>query len=119
MSVAGRWRVALAVAMLFSLPAHAQFARSTQDYLHEFDADADGRVSLAEYQHKLSDVFRRMDVDGNDIVDLDEFDPAVVGPNTRPIALARHRARLAEVFRRQDVDRNGYLDARELAAPPR
>lgn len=119
MSLAVRCGAALVAALLVALPAHAQFARSTQDYLQEFDADADGRVSLAEYQYKLSDVFRRMDVDGNGIVDLDEFDPAVVGPNTRPISLARHRARLAEVFRRQDVDRNGYLDARELAAPPR
>lgn len=100
-------------------PAAAQFAGSTQDYLSEFDRDRDGRVSLAEYQDKLSEIFRRMDYNGNGIVDLDEFDPAVVGPNTRPISLARHRARLAEVFRRQDVNRNGYLDARELGAPPR
>lgn len=100
-------------------PAAGQFASSTQDYLSEYDRDRDGRVSLAEYQDKLSEVFRRMDYNGDGIVDLDEFDPAVVGPNTRPISLARHRARLAEVFRRQDVNRNGYLDTRELGAPPR
>jgi Ca2+-binding EF-hand superfamily protein len=102
----------------FALPVSAQYASSTQDYLGEFDRDGDGRVSLVEYQDKLSDVFLRMDVNGNGVVDLDEFDPAVVGPNTRPISLARHRSRLGDVFRRQDVNRNGYLDARELGAPP-
>jgi Ca2+-binding EF-hand superfamily protein len=109
----------LALTMAIAAPAAAQFASSTQDYLSEYDRDRDGRVSLAEYQDKLSEVFRRMDGNGNGIVDLDEFDPAVVGPNTRPISLVRHRARLAEVFRRQDVNRNGYLDTRELGAPPR
>ena len=103
----------------FVPPAAAQYASSTQDYLGEFDRDGDGRVSLVEYQDKLSDVFLQMDTNGNGIVDLDEFDPAVVGPNTRPISLARHRSRLGEVFRRQDVNHNGYLDARELGAPPR
>jgi Ca2+-binding EF-hand superfamily protein len=115
-------RTALASALLLlaaTLPAAAQYAASTRDYLREYDRDGDGRVSLAEYQDKLSEVFRRMDYNNNGVVDLDEFDPAVVGPNTRPVSLARHRARLAEVFRRQDADRNGYLDARELAAPPR
>lgn len=110
---------ALMLAMAGAAPAAGQFASSTQDYLSEYDRDRDGRVSLAEYQDKLSEIFRRMDYNGNGIVDLDEFDPAVVGPNTRPISLARHRARLAEVFRRQDVNRNGYLDTRELGAPPR
>jgi len=114
------WRVVAGLlALALAAPAAAQFAASTQDYLGEYDRDGDGRVSLTEYQDKLSDVFRQMDVNGNGIVDLDEFDPAVVGPNTRPISLARHRARLGEVFRRQDVNHNGYLDARELGAPPR
>lgn len=108
------WLLALTAA-----PASAQFAASTQDYLGEFDRDGDGRVSVVEYQDKLSDVFLQMDTNGNGIVDLDEFDPAVVGPNTRPISLARHRARLGEVFKRQDANRNGFLDARELGAPPR
>jgi hypothetical protein len=111
--------VMLAIMAIVAVPAAAQFASSPQDYLSEYDRDRDGRVSLTEYQDKLSEVFRRMDYNGNGIVDLDEFDPAVVGPNTRPISLARHRARLAEVFRRQDVNRNGYLDTRELGAPPR
>lgn len=111
--------LSLVLVLLAALPASAQFADTTRDYLREFDRDGDGRISLAEYQDKLSDAFLQMDRNGNGIVDLDEFDPAVVGPNTRPISLARHRARLAEVFRRQDVNRNGYLDVRELGAPPR
>ncbi|HSX61544.1 MAG TPA: hypothetical protein VLF18_15185 [Tahibacter sp.] len=105
--------------VLFAAPAAAQFASSTQDYLGEFDRDGDGRISLGEYQDKLSDAFLQMDANRNGVVDLDEFDPAVVGPNTRPISLVRHRARLGEVFKRQDANRNGYLDARELGAPPR
>jgi Ca2+-binding EF-hand superfamily protein len=111
--------VLLVLALLPAVPVPAQFADTTRDYLREFDRDGDGRVSLVEYQDKLSEVFRQMDRNGNGVVDLDEFDPAVVGPNTRPISLVRHRARLAEVFRRQDVNRNGYLDVRELGAPPR
>lgn len=115
-----RRRGALALlAALCAGPAPAQYGGTTRDYLREYDRDGDGRVSLVEYQDKLSEVFRQMDRNGNGVVDLDEFDPAVVGPNTRPISLARHRARLAEVFRRQDVNRDGYLDARELGAPPR
>lgn len=115
-----RGRCALALlAALCAGPAQSQYGDTTRDYLREYDRDGDGRVSLVEYQDKLSDVFHQMDRNGNGVVDLDEFDPAVVGPNTRPISLARHRARLAEVFRRQDVNRDGYLDARELGAPPR
>jgi Ca2+-binding EF-hand superfamily protein len=112
-------RCAVWLLAAFAAPATAQFAASTQDYLSQFDRDGDGRVSLSEYQDKLSDVFRQMDANRNGVVDLDEFDPAVVGPNTRPISLSRHRARLGEVFKRQDANRNGFLDVRELGAPPR
>jgi hypothetical protein len=111
--------VAAALGLLLAASAAAQYGESTRDYLREFDRDGDGRVSLVEYQDKLSEIFQRMDVNGNGVVDLNEFDPAVVGPHTRPISLAQHRKRLADVFRRQDVNRDGYLDARELAAPPR
>jgi len=117
--VKARAAVLLGVALFAAAPASAQFAASTQGYLREFDTDGNGRVSLAEYQDKLCAVFYRMDINGNGIVDLGEFDPAVVGPHTRPVSLARHRARLAEVFRRQDANRDGYLDVRELGAPPR
>ncbi|MEO8672391.1 MAG: hypothetical protein ABI411_13830 [Tahibacter sp.] len=95
----------------------AQYA-STDEYLAAIDTNGDGRVSLGEYQEHLSDAFRAMDVNRNEVIDLSEFDPAVVGPNTRPVGLAQYLARLAQVFHSQDIDHNGYLSARELGLPP-
>jgi Ca2+-binding EF-hand superfamily protein len=83
------------------------------------DADHDGHVSLAEYQDWLSAAFRAMDRNGNGVIDLNEFDPAVVTAHTQPLSLTQHRRNLEMRFRLQDVDRDGYLNARELGAPPR
>ncbi len=89
--------------------------RETGDYLQRMDTDADGRVSLDEYQHWMGYAFERMDLDGNGVLDPDELP----GGRGRPISLAEHRKSLAEAFRRQDLNHDGVLDARELAAPPR
>jgi Ca2+-binding EF-hand superfamily protein len=102
------------------LPVAAVRAQSTPaDYLAAMDSNRDGRVSLAEYQDYLSYAFREMDRNGNQVIDLDEFDPAVVTAHTRPLSLVQHRRNLELRFRLQDANRDGYLDARELGSPPR
>lgn len=100
--------------------AHANgLARTPGELLARMDADADGRVSLVEYQHYLSRGFRAMDANGDGIVDANELPAgASARGQRRSIDLTAHEQRLARTFRRQDVDANGTLDARELAAPP-
>ena len=93
--------------------AIAQVDRSS-DYLQRMDTDADGRVSLAEYQHWMGYAFERMDRDGDGMLAPAELP----GGRGRTVKLADHRASLAAAFRRQDVNRDGMLDAIELAAPP-
>jgi hypothetical protein len=87
----------------------------TAEYLARMDADADGRVSLPEYQDWLSYAFDAMDADHDGLLAPHEQP----GGRGRPIAREAHRARLAEAFRRQDANRDGVLTATELAAPPR
>ncbi|MGH8084879.1 MAG: EF-hand domain-containing protein [Lysobacter sp.] len=93
--------------------AVAQVDRSS-DYLQRMDTDADGGVSLAEYQHWMGYAFERMDGDGDGVLVAAELP----GGRGRPVRLADHRETLAATFRRQDVNGDGVLDATELAAPP-
>lgn len=95
-------------------PAWAQ-VHTTHDYLSRIDADADGRVSLAEYQDWMSYAFDGMDKNADGVLSPAEQ------PGGKGAALTRaeHRSRLAERFRKQDANADGYLSARELAAPPR
>ncbi len=88
--------------------------RDAGDYLRRMDADADGRVSLAEYQQWMGYAFDRMDVDDNDVLDPAELP----GGRGRPVTRSQHRAAIAAAFDRQDSNGDGVLDARELAAPP-
>ena len=108
--------MAFALAMAASaipLAASAQVQR-TGDYLQRMDTDADGRVSLAEYQQWMGYAFERMDRDGDGVLVPAELP----GGRGRTVHLADHRETLAATFRRQDVNGDGVLDARELAAPP-
>jgi hypothetical protein len=86
-----------------------------QGYFARFDQNNDGRISVAEYQSKLSYAFHQLDLNGNNVLEVEEQ------PGNRPkrLTLQEHHARLAAQFRKQDRNRNGYLDLRELAAPPR
>lgn len=95
-------------------PAGAQ-VHTTDDYLSRIDADADGRVSLAEYQDWMSYAFDGMDKNADGVLSPAEQ------PGGKGVALTRaeHRSRLAERFRKQDANADGYLGAKELAAPPR
>lgn len=99
--------------LCLAAPATAQLL-ATGDYLQRMDADADGRISLLEYQDWLTYAFDGMDRNRDGVLTPDEQ------PGGRGKAITRdaHRARVAERFVRQDIDRNGFLDAKELAAPP-
>ncbi len=94
--------------------AHAQQVHATGDYLQRMDADADGKVSLPEYQDWLSYAFDRMDRNHDGLLAPEEQP----GGRGKPLTRDAHRARLADTFKRQDRNRDGTLDARELAAPP-
>lgn len=102
------------LAIAQSLPGTGYGVRTTHDYLSRIDADADGRVSLAEYQDWMSYAFDGMDADRDGVLSPAEQ------PGGKGVALTRveHRVRLAERFRKQDANRDGYLGAQELAAPP-
>lgn len=101
--------------LAFALPllASAQVQR-TGDYLSKMDRDADGKVSLVEYQDWLTYAFDGMDRDRDGVLSPSEQP----GGKGQPLTREQHRMRLAERFRKQDANRDGYLNARELAAPP-
>ena len=105
-------------ALLFTVvspSAYAQAPGSPAEYLARMDLDGDGRVSLAEYRDYMSRGFRRMDLDGNGILEGDEH--AV--PGSAPVYLSTLMDNLARAFERQDRNGDGWLDAAELSAPPR
>lgn len=102
-----------AASLLLAVPALSQVT-ATRDYLQRMDSDADGRVSLAEYQAWMGYAFERMDRNGDGMLTPDELP----GGRGKPVSLVAHRAALAATFARQDRNRDGSLDARELAAPP-
>ena len=105
---------ALAIAPSLAAQDHGVPGRAS-DYLQRMDTDADGRVSLAEYQAWMGYAFTRMDRDGDGVLAPGELP----GGEGEPVSLDTHRARLAARFQRQDRDGDGYLDAAELTAPPR
>jgi Ca2+-binding EF-hand superfamily protein len=90
-------------------------AQTSADFVARMDSDGDRRVSLPEYQEHLSYAFRRMDADGNGVLEPGEQ----LVPNARRLTLAEHHANLAAMFQRQDTNHDRYLSASELAAPPR
>ena len=93
--------------------SHAQ-VRGTGDYLQRMDVDANGKVSLLEYQDWLSYAFDNMDRNRDGLLAPEEQP----GGRGKPITRDAHRTRLAEMFKRQDRNRDDALDAKELAAPP-
>ncbi|MBB1473386.1 hypothetical protein H5368_10100 [Luteimonas sp. MC1782] len=97
----------------WAAPAMAQVT-ATSEYLARMDTDANGRVSLAEYQAWMSYGFDGMDRDADGVLSPAELP----GGKGKPVLRSEYLARIALTFNRQDVDRNGSLDARELSAPP-
>jgi len=88
--------------------------QGTGDYLQRMDTDANGKVSLLEYQDWLSYAFDNMDRNRDGLLAPEEQP----GGRGKPITRDEHRTRLADMFKRQDRNRDGALDAKELAAPP-
>jgi Ca2+-binding EF-hand superfamily protein len=108
-----RPRSIAAVAALL-LCAGAAGAQSSESYFDIVDSDDDGRISLAEYQDRLSYAFRQMDRNHDGVVD--EGEQLVAGAPR--MTLAELHAQLATQFRRQDKNKDGTLSPREFLAPP-
>ncbi len=89
-------------------------AQSQQGYFASVDADHDGRVSLREFQVRMSWAFRQMDRNSDGVLATEEQ----LVPNSPPLTLAELYRRLAEQFRRQDRNHDGVLSRAELLSPP-
>ena len=96
-----------------ALPSSAM-AQSAGSYFDTVDTDDDGRISLAEYQDRLSYAFRQMDRNRDGVVEVREQ----LVPGAPRITIAQLHAQLADQFRRQDKNRDGSLSPREFLAPP-
>jgi len=105
----------LALVLLCMTGAVQAQVTDTGTYLQRIDADADGRVSEAEYVQWMMYAFDRMDADGDGVLDASELP----GGKGRPITREQQRQTLVQRFHKQDANHDGFLDARELAAPPR
>jgi Ca2+-binding EF-hand superfamily protein len=109
-----RKALAAMAALMLALPSMASAQDSRGDYLRRFDTDGDGRVSEAEYVAYMSMGFRRMDANGDGVIERDELP----GGHGKPISLGGYQANLRRQFQRLDRNRDGFLSARELTAPP-
>ena len=105
------WTFGALVFLIAVLPCSAQ---SQQGYFASVDSDHDGRVSLHEFQVRMSWAFRQMDRDSNDLLSTEEQ----LAPNSPPLSLAELYRRLAEQFHRQDRNHDGVLSRVELLSPP-
>ena len=103
--------LALLCTCLLASPASAG---SGSRYFDVVDTDHDGRISLAEYQERMSWAFRQMDANRDGILTPGEQ----LVPGAPTTTLTELRARLEQQFHRQDSDRNGWLSPREFLAPP-
>ena len=101
------------VALAAAVVGQAQAAGGSR-YFQVVDTDRDGRVSLAEYLERFTWAFRRMDADGNGVLEPGEQ----LAPNAPRTTIAELRARLQRQFERQDRDHDGSLDEAEFLAPP-
>lgn len=107
-------RHAPTLALLLCASSGAAQAQSAGSYFDTVDTDDDGRISLAEYQDRLSYAFRQMDRNRDGVVEVHEQ----IVPGAPRMTLAQLHAQLAEQFRRQDKNRDGSLSPREFLAPP-
>ncbi len=110
-------RLAAATVALAMTVAAAPLQAAESPLMAMFDADRDGCVSLAEYQAYMDKGFRRMDADGDGVLDAAELPRG----NRRhaPLTLEQRRRDVTRQFHRQDTDHDACLRLRELMAPPR
>ncbi len=101
--------------MLLLAPLFAHAQSTPAEYLKQFDRNGDGRVSETEYVAWMSRGFRRMDHNGDGVLEASELP----GGRGRPITLKGFQDNLRRQFHRLDRNHDGYLSARELTAPPR
>ena len=113
--MAARCCAGLAALGLAATPLLAQdLPRSPAEYLQRMDRDHDGRVSEAEYVEYMSAGFRRMDTNGDGVLESSELP----GGHGRPVTLKSYQDNLRRQFRKLDRNHDGYLSAAELAQPP-
>lgn len=105
-------RAVLAALLLLPLSVHAQ--GTPADYLREFDANGDGRVSEAEYVAHMSEGFHRLDRNDDGALEADELP----GGHGKPVTLKQYQDNLRRQFHKLDRNHDGYLDAHELTQPP-
>ena len=89
-------------------------AQSSSSYFELVDLDRDGRISLAEFQERLSWAFRQMDRNADQVLSPDEQLVA----NSPTLSLAELQQRLTAQYQRQDRNKDGWLSPREFLAPP-
>ncbi len=78
-----------------------------------FDADGDGKVTMAEVQAKRAEAVKGVDADGDGLLNAEELLAAELA-QAKPRMEARIKARFAAL----DSDKDGKLSAAELSAPP-
>lgn len=105
------WRCLPVLASMVAIPCTAQ---SSSSYFEVVDLDHDGRISLPEFQERMSWAFRQMDLNADGVLLPGEQ----LVPHAATLTLAEHHRRLAAQFLRQDKDKNGWLSQREFLAPP-
>jgi hypothetical protein len=109
-----RVRPALWLALLLAAAAAQAQAAGGSRYFQVVDTNRDGRVGLDEYLERFTWAFRKMDANGDGVLEPGEQ----LAPNAPRTTLAELRARLEKQFSRQDRNHDGSLDEAEFLAPP-
>ena len=110
-------RLAVTAMMLAMALGAAPLHAAESPLMAMFDADHDGCVSLAEYQAYMDKGFRRMDANGDGILQAAELPRG--SRHHAPLTLEQRHREVAWQFHRQDTDHDACLRLKELMAPPR
>lgn len=110
-----RFLILLLLTLLGGFAQARDYPGTRSAYLDMMDSNGDGRISAAEYVDYMSTGFRRMDVNGDGVLETDELP----GQRGRSISLTGYQENLRDQFHKLDRNHDGYLNARELTAPPR
>jgi Ca2+-binding EF-hand superfamily protein len=105
----------LAFAVLLGLPVVALAQSTGAGLFQAMDANADGRISEAEYVAYMSQGFYRLDRNHDGVLEREELP----GGRGEPVTLKEWQDRLRREFHKLDVNHDGYLSPRELMQPPR